>query len=329
MLVDVHAHLGHSDFDADRDAVIARARAAGLGSIITNGLDPDSNRFALELADRHPLVRAALGIYPLDGIAHLLPGDFPHEVARFDVDAEIAFIREQALAGCMVALGEVGMDGYWVDASTFPAQEKVFEALIGVALETDLPLIVHSRKAEQRCLEILAAHGCQKVVMHCFGGRVSLAKSWAESRGWAFSIPANARVNEGFAKMLRTLPPECILTETDCPYLSPVRGERNEPANVGGTVEYLGELRGWDREEAEARIAANAVRIFGELESRCVVCGHPADLDYEGLPVCRDCWHLQGSVCNGPLYRLAREKKALDAGAGAPEDTGAGNGPAC
>ncbi len=263
MYVDVHTHLTHEDFAADRAAVIARAEAAGLGAIVVNGLEPASNREILAMAAAHPVIKPALGIYPLDAVHDLLPADFPHAVAQFDVAAEIAFIREQALAGKIAAVGECGLDGYWLGPDTFAAQEKVFEQLIGVAMEADLPLIIHTRKLEQRAAEILRAHGIRKVNFHCFGGKVKLAQQCAENDRWWFSIPANANVNEAFRKMLTVLPEDRLLTETDAPYLGPQKGQRNEPANVVGTIAVLAAVRGWTVEAAQARVWQNYGELFG------------------------------------------------------------------
>jgi TatD DNase family protein len=261
--VDVHTHLTHERFAADRDAVIARAVAAGLGCLVVNGLEPVSNREILAMAAAHPQIKPALGIYPIDAVNDLLPADFPLDVARFDVDAEIAFIRAAALSGRLAAIGECGLDGHWVGPDTFPRQEQVFRQLIAIAQEADLPLIIHTRKLEQRAVDILREHRVRKVDFHCFGGRVALAKSCAESDRWWFSIPANARVNEAFRKMLTVLPEDRILTETDAPYLGPRKGERNEPANVVGTIELLAEIRGWTVDEARERVYGNYVELFG------------------------------------------------------------------
>jgi TatD DNase family protein len=261
--VDVHTHLTHDDFALDREKVISRAKDAGLGAIVVNGLEPKSNRMILEMAKSNPVIRPALGIYPLDAVCQSIPTDFPFEVPKFDVLAEIAFIRAEALAGHLAAIGECGLDGYYLGPEYLPGQEKVFEALIGVAMECDIPIIIHTRKCERRAGEILAAHGIKKVNFHCFGGRVTIAKEFAEKHGWWFSIPAHCTVNEGFQKMLKILPPDQILTETDAPYLPPIKGQRNEPANVVGTVRLLAEARGWTFEEAKARVYENYIRLFG------------------------------------------------------------------
>ncbi len=263
--VDVHTHLTHEDFNADRNAVIHRAHEAGLGAIVVNGLEPRSNREILAMAKANPLIRPALGIYPLDAVCDRIPESFPFAVGKFDVWDEISFIRSQAAAGVLAAIGECGLDGHYLDESFLPGQERVFEALIGIAMDYQLPLIIHTRKCERRAGEILAAHGAKKVNFHCFGGRTALAKEYAETKGWWFSIPANCTVNEAFQKMLRILPPEKILTETDAPYLAPVRGQRNEPCHVVGTVERLASYRGWSHEDAKKQVYDNYTRLFGAI----------------------------------------------------------------
>ncbi len=262
MYVDVHTHLTHEKFASDREAVIARATAAGLSAIVVNGLEPRSNREILAMAAAHPVVKPALGIYPVDAVNGLLPADFPFAVAKFDVDAEIAYIRAAAAAGRLAAVGECGLDGHWLAPETFPEQERVFHALIGIAIDHDLPLIIHTRKLEERSVAILRGRGIRKVNFHCFGGRTRLAQEAAEKDRWWFSIPANATVNEAFRKMLKTLPADRILTETDAPYLPPRKGERNEPANVVGTVAILAELRGWPVEQAREQVMQNYRALF-------------------------------------------------------------------
>lgn len=271
--VDVHTHLTHDEFmgegevknESEVDAVVNRAIASGLGVIIVNGLEPISNRVVLSLAARHTVIKPALGIYPIDAVNDRLPPGLPFPVAPFDVDAELDFIEAQAASGNIFALGECGLDGYWVGPETFSRQEEVFERFISIAKKHQLPLIVHTRKLEQRAAEILAHHKVERVNFHCFGGKVKLAQRLAEEHGWWFSIPANAGVNEAFRKMLATLPPEKILTETDAPYLSPVKGQRNEPANVVGTVRLLAELRGWTLDQARELVWSNFTRLFSPI----------------------------------------------------------------
>jgi TatD DNase family protein len=265
MYVDVHTHLTHRRFDGELPEIVERAGRAGLGAIVVNGLEPVSNRTILDMAKEYEVVWPALGIYPIDAVCHLLPEDYELEVARFDVDAEIAFIEAQAAAGHLAAVGECGLDGHWLDERTFAEQERVFEALVDIAMRHDLPAIIHTRKRETRAAEILRHLGASRVDFHCFGGKTKFAIRWANEDGWWFSIPANARRSEAFTKMLKSLPPERILTETDAPYLAPERGERNEPANVVGTVAYLAELRGWTIPAARDQVACNFRDLMPEF----------------------------------------------------------------
>ena len=264
MYVDVHTHLTHEAFAEDKEAVIARALAAGLTAVVVNGLEPQSNREILRMAERHSLIKPALGIYPIDAVCRQLPADFPFAVQTFDVDAEVDFIAEAAASGRLAAIGECGLDGHWLGESSFAEQERVFGRLIDIAVTNDLPLIIHTRKLEQRSMDILRERQVQKVNFHCFGGRTKLAKAGAEQYGWYFSIPANATVNDGFRKMLVTLPADRLLTETDAPYLPPRRGERSEPANVVGTIDFLAQLRGWSHERAAEQVWQNYRDLFGD-----------------------------------------------------------------
>jgi TatD DNase family protein len=260
--VDVHTHLTHERFVPDLEHVIARAKLAGLGAIVVNGLEPRSNRQILAMSQQDPLIKAALGIYPLNAICGILPDPPPFPVEVFDVDQEIEFIRAQALSGRISAVGECGLDAHWVGSETFAEQERVFGKLIEVAVAANIPVIVHTRRLEKRAMEILEFFKAKKVDFHCFGGKSSLAIKAAENADWCFSIPANARKNESFGKLLRGLPREKILTETDAPYLAPEKATRNEPQNVVGTVAYFAELRSIPIEEARDLVWANYQRLF-------------------------------------------------------------------
>lgn len=264
--VDVHCHLTHKRYETDLNVVIQRAEKAGVKSIVCNGLEPISNRQTLELAEKYPTVKPALGIYPINALQKKRP-KLDHDLPTFNVEEEIKFIAEQAKNRKIIAIGECGLDGYWVDQDYFPEQEEVFLQLLEIAMNNDIPVIVHSRKMDKRMIEILHHHKANKVDFHCFGGKTKLAQKAAEAEGtenWCFSIPANSHNNEAFAKMLRTLPIEKILTETDSPYLAPVRGERNEPVNVIGTIEHFAGLRELDLEEVKKKVWQNYMRLFKE-----------------------------------------------------------------
>ena len=263
MYVDVHCHLTHEKFQHDCAAVVDSAADAGLGAIVVAGLDPISNRQTLELTAKFPLIKAALGIYPVYAVNHLAQ-HLSYPVPQFDVAKEIEFIEAAVQRGEAAAIGECGLDGHWVGADTYPLQESVFEQLIDIAVQYSLPIIVHSRKLESRALEMLRHHRATQVVMHCFGGKVSLALSAAREDGYFFSIPANAARNEAFQKMLKELPLERILTETDAPYLAPAPKERNVPANVVGTVQLLADFRHISLQEARELVWQNYLGLISK-----------------------------------------------------------------
>lgn len=260
--VDVHTHLTHDQFADDCADVIADAERAGLGAIVVNGLEPKSNRAILAMAAANPIIRAACGIYPTEAVNDILPPDFKMRVERFSVDDEIAFIREQALKGTIAAVGECGLDGHWLGPDTFAAQERVFVALIEVAVEANIPVIVHTRKLERRTLEILSAHNVKKADLHCYCGDAKLGQTKAEAHGWCFSIPANLVRHDGFQRLVSRLPKESILTETDAPYLGPVPNTRNVPSNVVQTVKLISNLRGWTEGETKELVWNNFLRLF-------------------------------------------------------------------
>ncbi len=262
MYIDVHTHLTDKKFDEDRIEVLQRAIDNDMGAIVVNGLEPKSNRMILEMANEYPIVKAALGIYPVQAAQDFLPKDLPYEVESFDLDDEIAFIRTQAEKGRLIAIGECGLDYYWLDETSHKQQEKVLIELLQIGKDFDLPLIIHSRKAERRCFEVLAAEGCQKVDFHCYSGKYKLAAQYAERPGWYFSIPANCRRSESFTKMLRSLPKDKLLTETDAPYLSAVKGVRSQPSDVLGTVAYFAELHNMELDQAREIFWQNYLRLF-------------------------------------------------------------------
>ena len=262
-LFDVHAHLTHSRLRDDVDAVLDRAQAAGLTSIIANGLNPGDNERVAELAARAPIVKPAYGFYPVDTVLpemRALGEDYPRDDRDWTAEEGIASVRERAADA--VAIGEIGLDGHWVPESLWAKQEEVFRELVAIALDAGKPIIIHTRKREARAFEILKELGVERACWHCFGGRVKLARRIAE-HGHYLSIPANARRSEAFTRMIETLPRERILLETDCPYLAPEPGTRNEPANVAGTAAYAAELWEEPLEAVTERLEQNFERLFG------------------------------------------------------------------
>ena len=262
-LADVHAHLTHPRLLAEIEPILERARNAGVTTIISNGLNPLDNAAVLALAKRHAMVRPALGFYPVDTVLPQMRAAgvaYPHEGQECSPEDGVAYVRahmDQAFA-----VGEIGLDGHWVPERFWPDQESVFRQLVSLAMEADKPIIIHSRKREPRALEILEEVGARRVDWHCFGSRVKLARRIA-AQGHFLSIPANARRSESFTRMLETLPRSQVLLETDCPYLGPEPGSRNEPANVAATVAYAAEIWRLPIEDATAQLSENFERLFG------------------------------------------------------------------
>lgn len=263
-LFDVHAHLTDPRLAAREEEVLARAAAAGVTTIVSNGLNPEDNARVAALAARSPLVRPAFGLYPVDAV---LP-----EMLAMGVDYEREGTEpvpaEQAVAwvadhvGEAVAVGEIGLDRYWVPEALWERQEQVFRSLVRLAIEAGKPMIVHSRKAEARMLEVLAEEGAARVDWHCFGGKVKLGLRIAGHGHW-LSIPANAAKSESFRKLLQDLPRDRVLLETDCPYLAPERGALNEPSNVAVTVALAADLWGVPEERVVDQLEDNFEALFG------------------------------------------------------------------
>lgn len=261
-LFDVHAHLTDSRLIANIDQVLARAQEANVGSIISNGLNPADNQAVLDLAQRFVIVKPALGLYPVDAVLQEMRKsgeDYPHQREIWPAEEAIGWVSERVERA--FAIGEIGLDGYWVKEAFWPAQERAFVALVELALRADKPIIIHTRKRERRALELLDELGARRVNWHCFGGRVSLAREIA-GRGHYLSIPANARRSESFTQMLRSLPRKQLLLETDCPYLGPDRNTTNEPSNVRHTAAYAAELWNTSLGDVERQLADNFFRLF-------------------------------------------------------------------
>jgi len=264
--VDVHCHLIHEKFEGDEDAAAERAAAKGLEYCIVNGLEPVSNRRVLELCERQPNCIPAAGIYPIDAACNVIdPDKWEHEFPppeKFDVDAEINWIDQMASEGKIVAVGECGLDRFYVtDQASWDEQERVLVRLIEVAKSHDLPLILHTRKGEQRTFELLQEHEVVKADFHCYGGKVKLAKRIAAA-GYYFSIPSAVERLDSFRGLVKALPLDKILTETDSPYMGPDRGERNEPATVPRGVAAIAEVKEISVEEAAAAIRENFNKLF-------------------------------------------------------------------
>lgn len=264
-LFDVHAHLTSPRFQGEVPAVLERAAQAGVTKIISNGLNTQDNKKVLELARESSLVRPALGLYPVDAVLPEMTEagiPYPREDTRLE-RAEVAVEWITHHAADAIAIGEIGLDHHWVPEQFWARQEEIFRALVRVALELDKPIIIHTRKAEARCFEILVELGVKRVNWHCYSSRLKLARQIADY-GHFLSIPSNVRRSETFTGMLRTLPRSQLLLETDCPYLGPAPSERSEPMHVRGTAAFAAELWGASLDEVAQTFGENFERLFRE-----------------------------------------------------------------
>jgi len=250
-LIDSHAHLDDGAFDEDRPAVIARARDAGVRAIVNVGYNEARWATTAALCTDYSEVFAVLGLHP-------------HEAEGWN-DETTARLR-QALGGSkVVGLGEIGLD-FYRDYAPHEQQWVAFRAQLALAQEVDLPVVIHSRAAEDEVVATLAEAGVLRGVLHSFSGALATAER-ALDLGLHLSLtgPVSYPKAEHQRELARRIPLDRLLLETDCPYLAPQprRGRRNEPAFVYYTAEAIAQARGVAVEEVIAATGANAVRLFG------------------------------------------------------------------
>lgn len=255
MLIDSHVNLHAPQFDEDRDAVIARAREAGV-ALMVNISDRVSNFTACRALADQPDIWCTVGTHP-------------HE-AKEDPDLSAATLVDLARDPRVVGIGECGLDFHY-DLSPRDIQAQVFRAHIAAARETGLPLVVHTREADDVMGDILEteyAAGPFRMLMHCYTSGADLARRAAALGAW-FSVSgiATFKAAEDVRAVIRDMPGERIIVETDCPYLAPVpyRGRRNEPAYIPHVLAKLAEIRGWSPDEAEQRTTDAFFALFDRI----------------------------------------------------------------
>ena len=251
--IDSHAHLAGPAFDADRDDVVARARAAGAEAVVCIGESLDAAARAAALAARHP------------GVVWFTAGIHPHDAAGFDSARDADGIRA-ALAGGAVAVGECGLD-YHYDHAPRARQRAAFAEQLAIGRAHDVPVVVHTRDAEDdtRAMVAEAASAGVRGVLHCYTGSHALAEA-ALGAGWHISFSGIvAFKNWSDDALVRLVPDDRLLVESDAPYLAPppFRGKRNEPAHVARVVERVAAARAADAVTVGALTAANARALFG------------------------------------------------------------------
>jgi TatD DNase family protein len=243
MLVDTHCHLDFGQFDLDRDEVVKRASDM---LVVNSTVDPGGVADALRMCERYENVRLCLGFGASD-----LGED------RFEKMRGLIRRHKDELVG----LGEVGLDYYWVkDEKERQTQKRHFTEMAELSRELDLPLVVHSRDAEADCINILEGLKVE-AIMHCFSGTIKEAER-AVDAGCLISIPANVTYVGSRQKIAKAVPVESIVLETDAPYLAPVKGQRNEPANVLAAAKKIAEIKGLGLEQVREATTSAAKRFF-------------------------------------------------------------------
>lgn len=271
ILIDSHCHIDGEQFDADRDEVVQRAKDAGVAAMLNIGTgDPHSDDFrkAVAVAERYDNVYASVGVHP-------------HDAKLYDDNAEEHLISLVRSSKKVIAWGEIGLD-YYYDHSPREIQAAVFRRQIRTARELDLPIIIHSRDANDETVEILSEECAGEIengkmeakngerrfrggIMHCFGGTVQMAEDLMKI-GFLVSFAGNVTFKkaENLRESARVVPLDKLLVETDCPFLTPApfRGKRNEPAFVVHTAQYLAEFYGVELKKLAAQTTRNFLEFF-------------------------------------------------------------------
>ena len=246
--IDIHCHL---DRLSPIEGIVKEAIKSRVNLIVNCGIDMKSNITALEISKKHPEVKAIMGLHPLD----------VNNTTEKDVKNTIDFIKSNKKN--IIGIGEIGID--LKEDENFEQQKNIFEKMIKLAIKLKKPVIVHSRKAEMQCIEILEKHKMKKVIMHCYSGKKSTLERIKEN-GWFISIPASIKYNEQFQIFAKIMPLENIFCETDSPFLHPDREMNNTPKNVVEAYKKIAEVKGISLSKVEKQIEKNYARLFEERE---------------------------------------------------------------
>jgi TatD DNase family protein len=244
-MIDVHAHLCFPNFEKDVDEIVERARKE-LAGVIVSSARYDESLKALELCKRNPgFLFPTLGYHPTEGA---------------DPEGVMRLIRENQ--DLVVGVGEVGLDYHWEkDPGKREEQEVIFRKFIELAKELGKPLVIHSWDAERECFDLVRDSGLT-CVFHCFSGGRDLAREILQVPDFYISVSTQIMFNKNLRKVVKVLPLDRLLLETDAPFLSPVKGERNFPWNILLSADKLSELLHVDSAEILNSARENAVRVF-------------------------------------------------------------------
>ncbi len=251
MFIDTHAHYDDAAFSEDRDELLAALPSKGTDKVVIPSCDVAGSSAVLKLAEQYPHVYAACGIHPEN-----LSDEPLNEVEK---------LRPFVSHPKCVAVGEIGLDYYW-DKSRKEEQKAVFKAQLALALEYELPVIVHDREAHGDAFKIVSSHPDLKGVFHCFSGSAEMAEELLK-RGWylGFDGPITYKNARKTVEVLEICPLDRILLETDSPYLSPVpmRGKRNDSSNLVYIAEKIAGIKGVPLKRLAEQTSENAAMLFG------------------------------------------------------------------
>ncbi len=248
-MIDSHCHLYLKGLIEDLPAVLERATNQGVTEIICPGIDLETSRQSVELSNQYPAVYAAVGIHP--NYAGKLPGDY------------LKHLSDMTKQGNVTAIGEIGLD-YYRDYCSPARQQKMFREQLELAMQLDLPVIIHNRDANEDIISILQESGINRGVAHCFSGDLKLAEQFLDL-GFYISFAGNLTYkNSPLPEVARKIPLEHLLVETDAPFLSPVpfRGKPNEPGRVRFVAQKLAEIKEVDLALVSASTSENTKAIF-------------------------------------------------------------------
>lgn len=245
-LFETHAHLDLPDFDADREALINKCLNGEIKYIINIGFNKETSMSSLELAHKHPHIFATVGYHPHDAT---------------DFDAEL--VKKLARDKKVVAIGEIGLD-FFRNLSPYTVQREVFANQAHLAVEYELPIVVHDREAHQECYRIMQDEGVKEAVFHCFSGDIIFAQQVLDA-GWNISFTGSITYsNSKLDDVIRIVPMDRFMIETDCPYLPPHphRGKRNSPLFLHLVAEKIAQIKGISPVEVAEASYDNAIRFF-------------------------------------------------------------------
>ena len=245
-IYETHAHLDFDDYKADRDNVLQSCFKAGVERIINIGIDAESTEKSIKLSEQYPQIKATGGYHP-------------STVHKYDESHLKRLLKHKNI----VAVGEIGLDFYRM-YNPAELQKQVFEAQVKIAMEMDLPIVIHDRDAHEQCYNILKKYSPKKVVLHCFSSDVKFAEK-VINEGWSISITGVITYkNNGLEEIVRMLPKDKFFIETDCPYLTPVphRGKRNSPEYLIYALQKIADILRLPPKVVAEQTFINAEKFF-------------------------------------------------------------------